>query len=148
MYTESTRLGKIEYMETDKIVFPDGLPGFADETDFVLLPQHDSPFAFLQSLREPDLTFLLVDPFAFYPDYQFELHDNMAAKLMLNETNPPQVWCVVTVPQQAANMTANLLAPIIINRKDNMACQYVIESSKYTTRHRLFPESNSQEGGA
>lgn len=147
MDIHSTRLGKIEFSETDKLTFPDGLPGFADEKEFALLPETDSPFAFLQSLHEPDLTFLLVDPFAFYADYTFELSDEMVGKLALTDANPPQVWCIVTVPQQARDMTANLLAPILMNRKDNVARQHVMEPPKYTTRHRLFPELKSPQGG-
>ncbi|KYZ76486.1 flagellar assembly protein FliW [Anaerosporomusa subterranea] len=147
MYIHSTRLGKIEITETDKVSFPEGLPGFVDEKEFAVLPEGDSPFAFLQSLHEPDLTFLLVDPFAFYSEYTFELNDETVERLALKDTNPPQVWCIVTVPEQVRDMTANLLAPVLMNRKDNVARQHVIENSKYTTRHRLFVEPNSPEGG-
>ena len=148
MHVHSTRLGEIEFSETDKITFPDGLPGFADERDFALLPEPDSPFAFLQSLQEPALTFLLADPFAFFSDYSFQLNDETIAKLALTDANPPQVWCVVTVPEQVVTMTANLLAPLLINRKDNLAIQHVIENAKYTTRHRLFAQNQFPEGGA
>lgn len=147
MHTHSTRLGEIEFSEIDKITFPDGLPGFADEREFALLPEQDSPFAFLQSLHEQDLTFLLVDPFAFFSDYSFRLNDETVEKLALTDANPPQVWCIVTVPEQAADMTANLLAPLLMNRKDNVASQHVIETSQYTTRHRLFTQTKSPEGG-
>lgn len=147
VHTHSTRLGKIEFAATDKIVFPDGLPGFAGEREFVLLPEADSPFAFLQSLQDPDLTFLLADPFAFYSDYSFELSEEIVDKLALAETNRPQVWCIVTVPEQAADMTANLVAPLLFNRRDQIACQHVLEKSGYTTRHRLFPKPKPPQGG-
>jgi flagellar assembly factor FliW len=146
VHSHSTRLGEIEFFETDKVTFPDGLPGFAGEREFALLPEQDSPFAFLQSLHEPDLTFLLVDPFAFYSDYSFELNDETVAKLALTESNRPQIWCIVTVPEQAADMTANLLAPLIMSRQDNVACQHVLEGSLYTTRHRLFAQTSPQGG--
>ncbi|MDU4959242.1 MAG: flagellar assembly protein FliW [Sporomusaceae bacterium] len=146
MHTRSTRLGQIEFVETDRVTFPDGLPGFADETDFVLMPEADTPFAFLQSLHDPDLTFVLADPFAFYSDYSIELDAQCVAKLALSEDNRPQIWCIVTVPKQPADMTANLLAPVIANRRDNIACQYVLEKSGYTTRHRLFPQPAPQGG--
>ena len=148
MHIHSTRLGIIEITESDKVTFPDGLPGFVDEKEFALLPEADTPFAFLQSLHEPNLMFLLVDPFAFYSKYTFEVSDKTVGKLALTDSNPPQVWCIVTVPEQATDMTANLLAPILMNRKDNVARQHVIDSSEYTTRHRLFAKMKSPQGGA
>lgn len=148
MQVQSTRLGNMEVAATERITFPTGLPGFIEEKEFVLLPETNSPFAFLQSLREPDLTFLLVDPFAFYRDYSFDLNDEVVEELALTETNPPQVWCIVTVPGKATDMTVNLLAPILINRQDNVARQHVLETSKFTTRHRLFAAApNNPQGG-
>ena len=76
MFIDSTRLGHVDVSEDNIINFPQGLPGFPDEKTFAfLLYQADSPFAFLQSVKEPDLTFLIVAPFTFFQDYDFEVDD-------------------------------------------------------------------------
>nr|WP_092074309.1 flagellar assembly protein FliW [Dendrosporobacter quercicolus]NSL49213.1 flagellar assembly protein FliW [Dendrosporobacter quercicolus DSM 1736]SDM87967.1 flagellar assembly factor FliW [Dendrosporobacter quercicolus] len=146
MIVASTRLGRQwEVAETDIIHFPQGLPGFADEKKFILLPgEPDSPFVFLQSVAEPDLTFIVVDPFAFFKDYEFSLDDRIVAELKLSDKNLPQIFNIVTIPDKAELMTANLLAPVIINPVQRVGQQIVLEKVDYTTRHRLFPNGFPQ----
>lgn len=147
MIVQSTRLGELDLPDDSILNFGHGLPGFPDQKSFVLLPYGgDSPFAFLQSTVDPDLTFLLADPFAFFADYQFELNDAIAAELGVSENNPPQVWCIVTVPAKSEEMTANLIAPVILNTRDRQGRQIVLEAKHYTTRHRLLPDSLDRGG--
>ena len=76
MQIESTRFGTIEVREEQVIHFPHGIPGFLNEKAFVHLPYEEgSPFSFLQSTTDPNLSFLLVDPFVFIKDYEFALED-------------------------------------------------------------------------
>lgn len=156
MLVKSTRLGMLEVSEQDVLSFPYGLPGFLTEKEFAYVVcanegEKDSPFAFLQSLTEPNLTFIVVDPFAYFPDYEFELPDDIAEEFGLEMKNPPQIISIVSVPEQAEQMTANLLAPVVINRLERTAVQFVLEKSPYTTKHRLFPNGFAkavpEEGG-
>lgn len=141
MLIHSTRFGDIEVAADMIIRFPHGLPGFLEEREFAYLPTAaDNPFAFLQSVTEPHLTFIVVDPFAFFTDYEFAIDDQIAYELGLSTDNRPQIMSIVSVPDNAEQMTANLLAPVIINTQTKTAIQMVLEKSPYTTRHRLFPE--------
>lgn len=140
MVIKSTRLGKLAVASEEIVKFPHGLPGFAGETAFAFVPYGpDSPFAFLQSSTDPNLTFLIVEPFAFFADYQFELDDELVRELGLADNPAFQVFNIVTVPDKIEEMTANLLAPVVINWKQRVAMQTVLEKAAYTTRHRLFP---------
>lgn len=147
MIIESTRLGELE-VEQDKIInFPRGIPGFSEEKEFVLLPyDNNSPFMFLQSVSEPNLTFLTVDPFCFFKDYEFKLDDQVVEYLELSTEQPPYILNIITVPEKAEEMTANLLAPIIINHSRRMGQQIVLEKSPFTTRHSLFPNGFPKPG--
>lgn len=147
MIIHSTRFGELDLPDNSIITFESGLPGFPEERSFVLLPYaSDSPFASLQSTHDPDLAFLLTEPFAFFPDYQFELNDAVAAEFGLAAEDSPQVLCIVTVPEKAQEMTANLLAPVIINNRDRKGCQIVLETKQYTTRHRMLPDTPDKGG--
>lgn len=148
MSIQSARFGTLEVDEKDILRFPKGLPGFSEEKEFAFLPYgSNSPFAFLQSIADPNLTFLIVEPFAFFTDYQFEIDDKLAQDLGMSDKLPPQVFCIVTVPEKLDDMTANLLAPIVVNWKDRLAMQVVLEKMSYTTRHRLFPQGFPQKAG-
>lgn len=139
MLIHSTQLGDIEINEKEIIDFPHGLPGFPDEKSFVLLPyQAESPFGYLQSVVEPKLTFLVVDPFSFFKDYEFQLHDDIIHGLELVTPEIVQILNIVSVPGKAEDMTTNLLAPIVLNTQTNTAVQVILEKTSYTTRHRLF----------
>jgi flagellar assembly factor FliW len=141
MLIHSTRLGELEVSDDMMIDFSYGVPGFPDEKTFVFLPyKEESPFAFLQSTAEPNLTFLVVDSFTFFRDYEFTLPDEIVAELGLSTDNVPQIYNIVRVPEKSEEMTANLLAPIVINMKDRKAMQIVLEMTPYSTRHRLFPD--------
>lgn len=140
MIIKSTRLGQLEANLEDILEFPNGLPGFLDEKKFILVPaEENSPFAFLQSVTEANLTFLIVDPFALFQDYEFILDEEAITDLQLSELNKPQIFNIVTIPEKAEEMTANLLAPVIINPHKRLAKQIVLDKGDYTTRHRLFP---------
>jgi flagellar assembly factor FliW len=140
MVVNSTRFGQLDVPEDEIVRFPDGLPGFTDQTAFAVIPHSpDSPFAFFQSLGEPDLTFLMVNPFFFFADYEFELDDGVALALAIEDQKDVKVYNIVTVPEKTEEMTTNLLAPVVVNWRRRVARQTVLEKTAYTTKHRLFP---------
>ena len=146
MLVYSTRLGEIEIRETDIINFSRGLPGFADEKSFIMFAYEDnSPFYLLQSTETPELTFALIDPFEFFKDYEVKLDNETIAELKLSEETYPQLYAIVTVPAEIENMTANLIAPIVINWEKKIAMQVILEKSGYKTRHRIYPDEPAQE---
>lgn len=151
MLVKSARFGDLTVDEQEIIHFRNGLPGFPEEQEFLLLPyQENSPFVFLQSVREENLSFLLTDPFVFFADYEFKLEDNIVQDLELSSENLPQILNIVTVPEDVEKMTANLLAPVIINTRNRRGIQIVLENASYTTKHLLFPQGfsrNACKGG-
>lgn len=146
MIIYSTQLGEVEVSEDKIINFAHGLPGFPDEKVFAFVPyQVDSPFAYLQSVVEPKLAFLVVNPFAFFKDYEFQLHDELAQELGIVTSDLSQVINIVSVPDKTEEMTANLLAPVVINVQNGKAMQVILEKTNYTTRHRIFSGELSQQ---
>jgi len=141
----STRFGELEVAAEQLITFHHGIPGFPDQKTFVHLP-HDAggPFSFLQSATEAHLAFVLVDPFAFFPDYEFVLDDDIAGELGLSAENPPQVFAIATVKGKVADMTVNLLAPLVINGLNRSGRQIILDKPEYSIRQKLFPDGLPQ----
>jgi len=144
MKLTGTRFSTIEYETEDILTIVDGLIGFPDSTHYVLVcSKPESPFRWLQSIEEPELAFLVVDPANYFPDYRPSMPDSMATALELTEETPRIVYCTVSIPAgKPEDMTLNLLAPIVINATKRIACQTVVENAAYTMRHRVFPEAN------
>ncbi|MBR6712012.1 MAG: flagellar assembly protein FliW [Selenomonadaceae bacterium] len=144
----TSRFGEIEVDEAKIVHFKDGIPAFEDEHEFVILPyEEESPYYFMQSLKSPDLAFLLTIPFLFFNDYSFEIDDETIKELEIKNQDDVFYYSMITIPNGSVRyMTANLLAPIVVNSENMRAKQVVLEKSNYTTKHRLFPESAKKEG--
>ncbi len=139
---DTVRFGEID-VEEDKIVhFEQGIPAFEDEHEFIVIPYDaESPYYFMQSLSTPDLAFLLTVPFVFFPEYEFELDDISLKELGIKHQEEVLLYVLITIPGgKVEDMTANLMAPVVINTTNMQARQVVLERSGYMTRHRLFPK--------
>lgn len=145
MLFQSTRFGVLDVPEEQIYEFPQGMLGFPAEKEFALLEyKPDSPFYILQSATDPNLAFLLINPFAFFNDYEFSTDDGVLAEIGLSGENPPMVFNIATVRDKVENMTVNLAGPVLVNSRDRKAMQFVIEKTEYPTRYPLFP---AREGG-
>ena len=146
MKIESTRFGELDVAEEQLFSFPYGIPGFPEEKSFAyILHDAESPFSFLQSTTEANLTFVLVDPFAFFMDYEFVLDDEVAKELDLSQENLPQVFLIATVKGKVAEMTVNLLAPLVLNGVNRTGRQVILDKTEYSICHKLFPDGLPKE---
>ncbi|MBY6037058.1 flagellar assembly protein FliW [Fictibacillus nanhaiensis] len=127
----------VEINESDILHFEQGLPGFEEETQFILMPMDGTPFSILQSATTPELAFVTADPFVFFKNYDFELSLTDQEHLQVNKASDVFVQVIVTVADIFEKSTANLQAPLIINREQNRGKQVVLTDSKYLSRHLL-----------
>ena len=141
------RFGEVEVAEDKVVHFADGIPAFEDEHEFVIVPYDDeSPYVFLQSLTTPDLAFLMTMPFVFFPEYEFELDDENQDRLGLTRQEDMLIYTLLTINGgKVKDMTANLMAPVVVNTANMQARQIVLDRSSYTTKHRLFPENKEEQ---
>ena len=142
----TSRFGELEVDEKRIVHFKDGIPAFEDEHEFTILPyDEESPYYFMQSLKTPNLAFLLTVPFLFFQDYTFEIDDETLAELDIKDEKAVSYYALVTIPNYSVRyMTANLLAPIVLNTANMQAKQIVLEKTNYTTKERLFPEPKKE----
>ena len=139
---DTLRFGQIEVEEEKIVHFKDGIPAFEEEHEFIIVPyDSESPYYFMQSLATPDLAFLITVPFIFFPDYEFELDEVAQHELDIKHQEDMLIYVLITIPGgKIEDMTANLMAPVVLNKENMQAKQVVLDRSRYTTKHRLFPE--------
>ena len=147
MIYETARFGSLEIQDQDILVFPDALYGFDQEKEFALLPLDpniESPMEWLQSLRTRELAFIVTDPFLFVPEYKMVLSDNEQTQLEIESMESVVVRVIVTIPKVHTEMTANLVAPLVIHQKNRLAKQIVLPSAEYDPKHPLIPQQNKE----
>jgi len=138
---QTGRFGQITVGSEEEIRIPAGLLGFPQFTRFCLVdPADDTLILWLQSLEDPSIAFPLLEPKIFKADYVARLSAAELRDLQLDNINQSAVFSVLTIPEDATQMTANLKAPIVINLKAQIARQVVLQESEYTIKHLMFKE--------
>jgi len=140
MKIETNRFGEIEIEERDIYTFPDGIPGFETDKRFTLIGLEDlDGFACLQCVDRGDLSFFIVNPFAFFSDYEFQLPDEDARQLGVEDPVDLAVWTIVNVKDRLETATVNLVAPVVLNVRNRIGRQIILVDPHLGTRHALFP---------
>lgn len=141
MNIETKYLGAVDVKEQDIWTFEQGIPGFPEETRFVILPLPENEIYFiLQSIEKPELGFVIVNPFFFFKDYSFDIDDASVEQLGLEQEADTLVYTILTIQDPFEKTTANLQAPLILNTKNKKAKQLILSDSQYKTKHFILPQ--------
>jgi flagellar assembly factor FliW len=141
--------GKLEYNEDSLVQFPDGLPGFEDQHGFLVVQQPATqPLVFVQSITKPELCFIALPVQAACPDYRLAITPEDLEALELPSTWQPvigqDVVCLTIISVgEDASVTANLLAPLVINMKTRRGRQPILSETEYSHRYPLDAPSEA-----
>jgi flagellar assembly factor FliW len=144
MEIKTTRFGNIEIEESKIIFFKKSVLGFPNDNRFILIPHKEGSYFFwLQSIDTPALAFPALSPAVFASDYGFTVDDETQNTLEIHKSEDVEILVIITIPpENPKNATANLLAPVIINIKNNFAAQLVLDPNIFPLS---FPIFNKQE---
>ncbi|EKS4342926.1 flagellar assembly protein FliW [Clostridium botulinum] len=133
--------GCIEYEEKDVIYFEKGIPGFEELKKFIIFPVKDNDvFSVFHSIEKEDMGIIVTSPFNIEKEYEIQLEKEQIANLKLQDEKDTLVLNTVTLNSDINKITANLRAPIVINIKEKIGKQIIINSDKYKVKHPLFKE--------
>jgi len=132
--------GLIDVDERQKIIFPQGLFGFENLTDYLLLDAERQPFYWLQSIDMEQVAFVLLSPFLFRPDYELNISNEELAEIGINAPEKALVFSIVTIPPDGSPITANLQGPLVINRDTRTGKQAVLSDTRWKTKHDIMAE--------
>lgn len=136
---QTTRFGHVQFQSEDLLMFPEGILGFSDLQKFVLLDDpNDEIFAWLQSCDEPAIAFPVLEPELFSDNYRINLAKNDLEALRMSSSQGARLFCIVTIPDDPTQMTANLKAPIVINIEARIARQCVLQDNNLAIREPIF----------
>lgn len=141
--------GEIEIDEANIIHFEQGIPSFIDEKQFYILPLSEvTPLLIMQSIQTAGLAFVIISPFDFFTEYSAKLSDQTIEQLKIEKEEDVALYSILTIQEPFEKTTANLQGPIVVNTKEKLAKQIVINDPNYNTKHNLFNIKSSvgQEG--
>jgi len=135
-------MGEIEIDSTEIITFNHGIPGFEEETSFVLLPlEENSIFQILQSTKTEGLAFILTTPFEVISEYNLDLDEATVKALKIESETEVAIFTIVSLKDSLENSTVNLKAPIVINTTNRKGKQVILDNDTFSIRHKLSFES-------
>ena len=135
----TSRFGQVELKQEDVLTFTEGLLGFSDLRQFVLLDDpNDEIFAWLQSCEAPTIAFPVLEPELFASNYNISLTKGDLESLSLKKQEGVRYFSIVTIPDDPTQMTANLKAPIVINICAKVARQCVLQDNNLAIREPIF----------
>ena len=140
MKINTRQFGEIDIDEQKIINMPLGIPGFRDRKRYVILQKEETaPFLLFQCMDDPNLSFVVLDPVMILPEYTIEQKD--LEKIVSWDFEKDEISCfvIVTIPKgNPEKMTANFMAPLVINNKLKEGLQFILPNSPYSHQHQLL----------
>jgi flagellar assembly factor FliW len=134
----------LDYTEDSVIRLPNGLPGFEQEHEFILIDRPlNRPLVFIQSLRTSSLCFVALPVLSVDAHYRLSISSDDLDVLGLDPYRQPRIGddvaclSIIAIGEDRL-MTANLLSPLVINLRSCVAVQAIQASCNYSHRHPLL----------
>ncbi|MBX9974392.1 flagellar assembly protein FliW [Cytobacillus firmus] len=137
--------GEQEINKDDIIQFPSGIPGFLEEKEFFILPLEGTELFVLQSVKTTEVAFIVTDPFALFPQYEFDLPEEALEKLGIQKEKDVATFAILTVREPFEETTANLQAPLVINQTKKLGKQVILNHTPYQTKHKIMTPQEQGE---
>ncbi|MEI7635921.1 MAG: flagellar assembly protein FliW [Syntrophus sp. (in: bacteria)] len=136
MKSKTSRFGEIDVDESKIIDMKCGILGFNSLKKFVMIIHEEgSPFYWLQSLEDSSIAFITMNPFVIKSDYEPEIDDQTIEMLEVEKAEDIELMVILTVRSEPVKITANLRAPLVINKQNKLASQVILEDDQYPVQY-------------
>ena len=144
MQLETTRFGTVEVDDQSIITFTQPIIGFQEFRRFIILDGPEkSSLKWLQSTDSGDLAFIIMDPSQVVPDYTIKLGAYELSELAVNSEDELDIYTLVVVPQDKTKVRTNLKAPVLINPKQCLGKQTILDKSSYPVQFLVSQGANA-----
>ena len=140
MKIKTRQFGEVNIDDGKIINMPSGIPGFKDQKRYVVLQKEETaPFFLFQCVDDPNLAFVVLDPVKVYPEYTLEEKDFESTVDWEFEKEGVTCFVIVTIPNgNPEKMTANFMAPLVINNERKEGLQLILQNSPYSHQQKLL----------
>jgi len=124
MKIQNEQFGEINFEENSVIKFDEGLFGFEELKEFLLISEDEGLFLWLTSIDEPEIIF---------PIFSINV---LQEKFESKESFEP--FGIVKLDKEPENVTINLKAPVFINQVEKKGYQKLIDNESNVVDYPLF----------
>lgn len=126
--------------EQTVVHFPQGLPGFEELTRFFLCERDGLwPLTLLVAVDTADVALPLLRSGEFLTDYLPSIPASDLRALDAKGAEDLDLFVVVTFDRDSDGISANLMAPICMNRARRLGRQVVLADGAYPLQYSLLP---------
>jgi flagellar assembly factor FliW len=142
MKLQTTRFGEIELDENACFEMISPVFGYEDENKFLLIENNtNAKLKWFQSVKTPDLAFVVSFAGFFGIDYSYELPEDIQESLEISEPDDVLTLNIVVIPHgEPEASTINLLAPLVFNVNTRRGAQVVLSHTHYDVDYPLFKQ--------
>lgn len=130
---KSERFGEMQVEENEIIHFPLGIPGVP--FDRFIIRDLIEPVKWLIAVDDTDIAMLIISPFKYFPEYSFELSDEIVAVLDVKSEEELDIY--VSLLKHDDGVAANLKSPFVINKNKKIGVQILLEDELYSFKELI-----------
>jgi flagellar assembly factor FliW len=124
-----------------EILFKNGMPGLEEYKNYNIETDEElKPFNILQSKEKKELGLVVISPFEVMPEYEIKLSETVIKNLQIASPDDVVLYTTVTLNPNIDKITTNLRAPIIVNLKNGLGEQIIVDNDKYKIKHPISEE--------
>lgn len=137
--TNNTNLEDHETGERTILRFDEGIYGFEDTKEYVLLQEDEEhTIWYLQAAHSEVPCLIVIDPYTIVDNYTPVISDADLACLGNPDDEDLCFLAVAVLKDDFKESVVNLKSPIVINAKTKCAKQVILENNDYPIRYKLF----------
>jgi len=122
------------------IYFKDGIYGFEDIKEYILLQEDDSKTIWsLRAAHSSSPSLIVLNPYMIMDEYEPVLPPEELSCIGNPDAGDLCFLSVAALKENMEDSVVNLKSPLVINVKTRQAKQVILENNDYPLRFKLFP---------
>lgn len=146
MRFKTLRFGVLDIPDDKIIHMAKPVLGFEELKEFCIVEGGNcEPFLWLQSVEEPSVAFIIVNPVFFCPNYKIEINPKEIEELQVENVKTVEIYAIVSIPSDPRKMSINLQGPILFNTDTRLAKQLILVNSSYKVNNYIIGDNDFSE---
>ena len=97
MKIKTKNFGEVQINEAIIIHFEEGVPGFRELKEYIIIEDEENTFSYLQSVQDGNICFVIINPYLLKEDYIVDIKDQYIESLGGGTQEDYSIYNIATV---------------------------------------------------